>query len=401
MSIEITLVGPERHAELTGPLRSAFGYRLDPDRVERNLRTPELVQRIAAIEAGKFVGSAGAFAFEMTTPGGKVATSGLTMVGVLATHRRRGILTRMMALHLEEARANGQPVSALWASEGAIYGRFGYGVATLGGAASFENERVVFRRAVGRTGVFRFLEAEEAREPFREVYERVRPSIPGMLGRSTEWWDFRKLGDFDKSLQPLHRVALMVDGRPEGYAIYRHAQRVGVPGPADTAIEVSEAIATSPETTAMLWRFLCELDLVRRIDAPLLGASHPLFHMVMEPRRLRMVAQDAVWVRIVDAASALAARTYAAEGAVTFRIDDALCPWNAGVYRVDGGRAGRSDAAPELRFDVSVLGSLYLGGVTARQLADAGLIEEIAAGAVERADAIFRSPRAPWCPEVF
>ncbi len=401
MSIEITLVGPERHEELTGPLRTAFGFHYDEERAARQKRLPELVQRIAAIDAGKIVGSAGAYRFEMTTPGGAVPASGLTMVGVMATHRRRGILTRMMDLHLSEARAHGLPISALWATEGAIYGRFGYGLASLSGSVSFQNERVVFKRPVGREGAFRFLDAEEAREPLREVYERVRPAVPGLLSRSPEWWDSRRLGDFDRSLQPLQRVVLLIDGRPEGYALYRHAQRISIPGPVDTALLVLEAVGTSPQATAMLWRFLCEIDLVRKIEAPLLSASHPLFHLVDDPRRLRLTVEDALYVRVVDAAAALAARAFPAEGAVTFRVEDALHRWNTGVYSIAGGRAARSDAAPELRFDVAALGSLYLGGVTARELADAGAIAELTPGAVDRADALFRSPRAPWCPEIF
>jgi predicted acetyltransferase len=401
MTIDISLVGPSMHEALTAPLRTAFGMRLDTDRVARNLRTPELVQRIAATEDGKVVGSAGAFRFEMTTPGGLVPMSGLTMVGVLPTHRRRGILTRMMDLHIAEARANGLPISALWATEEAIYGRFGYGIASLQGSVTFDTQRMALKRPVGREGALRLLEAEEARAPFREVYERVRPTIPGLLSRSPEWWDFRRIGDFDKSAPPLFRVVLLLDGRPEGYAIYRHSERISVPGPLDTALTVSEVVGTSPRAEVMVWRYLCEIDLVRRIEAPLLHASHPLFHMVQSPRRLRLTVGDALWVRVVDAQAALAARAFPAEGAVTFRLDDPRCPWNEGVYRVAEGRAARVDAAPEMRLDAAALGSLYLGGVTARQLADAGAIDELLAGAVDRADALFRWPRAPWCPEIF
>jgi predicted acetyltransferase len=401
MTIEISLVGPEMHAEVTLPLRVAFGVPFDPERAERNKRLPELDQRIAALDGGKVVGSAGAFRFEMTTPGGAVAASGLTMVAVLPTHRRRGILRRMMDLHIETARAKGFPISALWASEGQIYGRFGYGVAAFGGTASFQNERVAFKRPVGHQGVLRLLDEKEAAEPFRAVYERVRPTVPGMLSRSAQWWDFRRLGEFDKSLQPLHRVVLLIDGQPEGYALYRLAQKLAIPGPADTAIAVSEVMGTSPQATAMVWRFLCEIDLVRRIDASFLSSTHPLLHMVQEPRRLNLTLMDTLWVRILDAPAALAARAFPADFAVTFQLEDALCRWNTGVYCVEGGRAARSDAEPELRFDAATLGSLYLGGVTARQLADAGAIEELAEGAVDRADALFRSPRAPWCPEMF
>jgi len=323
------------------------------------------------------------------------------MVGVLPTHRRRGILSSMMRMHIDQARENGQPVSALWASEGSIYGRYGYGVASLVGSISLERDRAVFKRPVSRAGELRLLDENEALEPFRQVWERVRPTVPGMMSRSAEWWQVRRLGDFDKGLLPLYRVALYVDGQPEAYAMYRFAETMPMPGVAEANLNVIEAIATSPQATAMLWRYICDLDLVRRIEARLLYASHPLFHMVAEPRRLRLQVSDAVWVRLVDAATALGARVFAPAGAVTFRLDDEFCPWNEGVYRIEGGRAARWDGAPELRLNASTLGSLYLGGVTARQLADAGELEEIAEGAIDRADALFRWPRAPWCPDIF
>lgn len=401
MSIEIALVGPDRHDELTRPLRMAFGFHFDPERAARQKQLPELVQRIAALDGGEIVGSAGAYRFEMTTPGGSVPVSGLTMVAVLATHRRRGILKRMMALHLEEARAQGVPVSALWASEGPIYGRFGYGMASLAGAVSFDPLRVGLRPDPGHGGVLRMLEAEEARAPFRDVYERVRAVTPGMMSRSDRWWDFRRLGDFDQGAQPLVRVALFVDGRPEAYALYRLTQRLVIPGTADTTLSVTEAMATSPRANAMLWRYLCEIDLVRRIDATAMPVPPALFHQVLDARRLHLTVEDALWVRLVDAPAALAARSFPVAGGVTFQLEDELCPWNSGVYSVSDGRAGRASGAPELRLDASALGSLYLGGVTARQLADAGRVEELAPGAVDRADTLFRSPLAPWCPEVF
>src|SRR5262245_21912821 len=125
MAIEIALWGPDRHAELSAPLLTAFGIHLDPERAERMARLPEITQRIAALDGPDPVGSAASFALTMTTPGGSVPVAGLTMVGVLPTHRRRGILTRMIHRHFEEARAAGQAASALWASEGSIYGRFG------------------------------------------------------------------------------------------------------------------------------------------------------------------------------------------------------------------------------------------------------------------------------------
>jgi len=68
---------------------------------------------------------------------------------------------------------------------------------------------------------------------------------------------------------------------------------------------------------------------------------------------------------------------------------------------VSAGGAEQTDAEPELALDVTVLGSVYLGGFTFRQHADALRLRELAPGAVARADALFRVERAPWCPEIF
>lgn len=402
MAIDIALVGPERHEELVQPLLTAFGLPADPERAARVRRLPEVMHRVAALDQGAIVGGAGSYLFTMTTPGGSAATAGLTMVGVLPTHRRRGILTALVRRHLDEVRAARIPVAALWASEGSIYGRFGYGVASFAGRISIERDRTAFRKPVPRTGRFRLLDQPAAAAAFPGIWDRVRATTPGMLSRSAVWWDNRRIGDFETGGAPLQRVLLEIDGRPEGYAVYRFADKIFAnPGPLGANLAVSEAIATSPEATAQLWRYLCDLDLVNRLEASYLPPTHPLFHLVLEPRRLRMTLEDALWVRLVDVETALGARSWRATEAVTLALEDAFCPWNAGVYRIDGGGGRRTDATPELRLDASALGSLYLGGISAPELADAGGLVELAPGAVDRADALFRSSRYPWCPEIF
>lgn len=401
MAIEIELWGAERHAEFTAPIRTVFGGQFDAERSARMQSIPELTQRLAALDGESFVGSAGSFQLTMTTPGGSVQTAGLTMVAVLPTHRRRGILTSLIRRHFAEARANGQPVSALWASEGSIYGRYGYGMASLQGSISLERDRALFRSQVPREGTFRLLDTEAALAAFPPIYERVRAVTPGMMSRSLPWWEHRRLGDYEKSLPPLQLVLLERDGRAEGYSIYRFTQKVAMHPVVETSLGVLETMAASPRASALLWRYLCDIDLVKRIEAQLLPPSHPILHFVLEARRLNLLIGDALWVRLIDVEAALAGRAWPSPDAVTFSLSDAICPWNAGVYRAGEGRGVRSAAAPELRLDVTALGALYLGGITAFELAEAGQIEELVPGAVVRADAIFRSPRAPWCPEIF
>lgn len=401
MTIEIALFPPERHGEFTGPLLNAFGLPFDAERAKRVTQLGAIHHRIAALDDGHIVGSAGAYRLSMTTPGRLVPAAGLTMVAVLPTHRRRGILTSMMRRHFEEAHENGMPVSVLWASEGQIYGRFGYGLGSWTGVVSIERAHARFKRPLPQPGRFRFVDEREAVEKFAAVYERVQPHTPGMLVRSPAWWDVRRLYDYDKSAPPLQRVLLEIDGKPEGYAIYRLSNKMVPFGIVQSNLVVTEALGASANATWQVWRYLVDMDLAARIEAPLLSPSHPILHMLDEPRRIHMEIEDGLWVRLVDAEAALNSRSYPAHLSLTFALHDAFCPWNSGVYRVADGRVERSQASPDIKLDASALGALYLGGTTARHLADAGDLDELTPGAVDRATLLFRSPCEPWCPEMF
>src|SRR5262249_49705929 len=139
----------------------------------------------------------------------------------------------------------------------------------------------------------------------------------------------------------------------------------------------------------------------RRVEAQLLPPRHPLLYLLREPRRMRLRLDDALWVRLVDVEAGLAARAWPSHRAVAVALHDAFCPWHPGVGRIDEGRARRAHASPDLKLDASALGSLYLGGASAEELADAGEIEELEPGALDRASLLFRATREPWCPEIF
>jgi predicted acetyltransferase len=311
-----------------------------------------------------------------------------------------------MRHHLDEARARGKSVASLFATEGSIYGRFGYGVASLAGGIALDRDRSAF---VGEPGAaagarFRLLDHDAAARAFPPIWERVRLTTPGMLSRSDGWWRSRRMFDAEwmrAGRPPLLRVLCEIDGRPAGYALYR----LGTKNEHDAVVgslDVVEAIGDSPAATRAIWRYLCDTDLVRTISAELLPIDHPLLHLLAEPRRLAMRLGDAVWIRLVDVAAALSQRGWEAEGPpLTLGVSDAFCPWNQGSFRLADGKATRTDAAPDLSLDVAALGSTYLGGFGFTRLADAGRVVEHTKGALLRADALFRSARAPWCPEIF
>ena len=162
-----------------------------------------------------------------------------------------------------------------------------------------------------------------------------------------------------------------------------------------------EAVATDPVATRELWRFLFGVDLVTTVSSFLFDPGSPLFLLVADPRRLELRLSDGLWLRLVDVEAALRARSYADGEPVVLEVTDELCPWNAGRYRVGGGAAQCSDEPADLRLDVADLGSAYLGAFDFERLADALRLQELRPGAVARASLLFRTPRPPFCPEMF
>ena len=339
----------------------------------------------------------------MTVPGAVVQAAGVTTVGVLPTHRRRGVLSAMMRAQLDDVRERGEPIAVLWASEDMIYGRFGYGMASFAGGIELARERARFAQPSEPVGRMRLVSLQEALQAFPVVYDRVAPAIPGMFSRTPDWWEGRRLSDPPERREgggEHMRALLEIDGKPVGYAIYRIHMKFEH-GVSAGFVNVLESMGVTPVAVREVWRFLLGIDWMASIQARLLPIDHPLFFLLAEPRRMRFRIGDGLWVRLVDLGIALSSRSYAADGAVVFDVADAFCPWNAGSWKLEGGKAARTSEAPDMRLDVSALGSVYLGGFTFAQLARAGRVAELRKGAINRADMLFRADRAPWCPEIF
>ena len=406
MPIDIRLMGPERLEDFIHPIMTAFGGAPTLERLEYMKRVIELDTRIGAFDGDKHVGSAGVYAFDMSTTGGRmVKTAGLTMVAVMPTHRRRGILRALIRRHLDEARAKGQPIASLWASEAPIYGRYGYGLASFAGEVSIERDRSAFVGTLPNSEA-RLVSDEEAAAIMPTLWDRARQIAPGMPSRSESWWKNRRLLDIESvraGFGPLQRVVFAINGRPEAYALYRTRLSFETPDIPVSTVKVIEAIGATSDGTRVAWRYLCDLDLATRIEAANLPVDHPLLLLLAEPRRAHYSLYDALWVRIVDVETALAARAYSSRESLVFDIEDTMCPWNNGRFRLDGetGRAARTHEHPDIRLPISSLGSAYLGGLTFSRMAEVGAVESKTDGAIEKADRLFHSARAPWCPEIF
>ena len=377
------------HRELTDAQRELFPRLHEPER------------SLAWFDHGRIVANTSAFTRALTVPGGAaVPCAAVTAVGVAATHRRRGLLTGMMRRQLEDVRERGEPLAALWASEATIYGRFGYGIAAC--TAQLTARRPAARlRAAGPPGEGEPLRAGPAAEhveAMRAVHDRVRPLRPGMLDRPAPWWDDRLFDPADErdGAQPVRAVVT-----EDGYALYAVRPDPEDEDPPAGEVRVWELLAATPAAHARLWAFLLDQDLTSAVVWHLAPVDEPLWLALTDPRALRVVVMDALWVRLVDVAAALRARTYATDPDLVIEVTDAFCPWNADRYRLAHGGCEATEAAADLSLDVADLGAAYLGGTTLLALGAAGRVEEHTPGALAHASAAFRGEVEPWCPETF
>ena len=401
MSVEIR---PPAEDELRAAMLAAqvaFGTGVvENEDWERERKALPASRALAAYDGGKPVGLAGAYKFDLSIPGGELPCAGVTWVGVIPTHRRRGILRDLMRRELEDVHGWGEPIAALWASEASIYGRFGYGQAAPSGQAKSERARFALRQEA--SGFVRLVDADEAFELFPPVYERVRATRAGMLSRDERWWKEHRLADPESWRHGASRkfyAAVELDGAVEGYAYYR-IKDDWQDGFSKSEVRVVEALATSVEADRALWSFLHGIDLIIRVSVSIFDPASALPLLVRDPRALGLRVGDGLWLRLVDVDAALRARSFRPGKSVVLEVRDELCPWNTGRYRV-GDDAGRTEDTADLALDVTDLASAYLGGFDFHRLARAGLVEERVEGAVEAATLLFRTDLPPYCPEVF
>ncbi len=394
----------EEFVDAVGAISHYFGSERNLERAERFGKVLPLERMHGAFDGDRIVGGAGAFPFQLTVPGGPIACAGVTVVGVLPTHRRQGVLTAMMRTQLEDVRDRGEPIAALWASEEVIYRRYGYGLASFVGEIELASGYSGLRQAREPGATARLITLEEAKTLVPPVYDRVRATTPGMFARTKDWWELRTLDDPPERRQGggvKNALLVELEGEPVGYALYRFHMKFEQ-GSAAGHVDVIEALADGPVATRELWRILLDMDWKATLKAFLLPIDHPLQHQLSYPRRMRMRIGDGLWVRLVDVGAALSARAYGGDGPVVLEVEDSFLPENAGRWRIAGGTAERTEDDPDLALDVGELGSTYLGGFTFAELVRAGVVRELQAGGAARADAVFltATPK-PWCPEIF
>lgn len=392
--LELRQITAEEFVEWVRVEARAYGNRLnaDPEVLRPNF---DLDRSIAVFDRGSIVGGAHSHLQEISIPGGSSVIAGVANIEVQPTHRRRGIMTRMMYHQLEDVHRRGEPLAGLFASESVIYGRFGYGVGSLREEWSIPRHYTGYANRVECPGRFEFINPGDIGAVLPEVFRRSTAGRPGVFQKAPYLWE-------REAQAPEHRqggrggifyVGYYVENRMDGYARYRTD--------GDTVV-VQELMAATGEAGAALWRFCFDTDLVTRAEAERRPVDDPLPWMLADTRRLQRNTRDGLWLRLVDVAEALRQRRYAAEGKLVIEVRDEVCPWNEGRFALEAGPEGArckaTEAASDLALTAAALASTYLGTVGFTTLAQAGLVEEQRAGALERGNKMFAAGQAPWTP---
>jgi predicted acetyltransferase len=414
--IEIRRVTEEEWPAVLDVSRIAFGEEYtDEDDASFKGAFP-FERSLGAFDGGRLVGTTAVYGLQLTVPGGgSLPMGGLTWVGVLPTHRRRGILRTMMQRQFTDMLERGEVVSGLGASESTIYGRYGYGPATS--AISFEVERAFGQFATppdgppSDPGRVILLDAREAADQLPGLYETLRLMQPGATDRPAWLWRSH-LADPPHNRYGSGRMHHVkhenASGVADGYASYRLREN-WVKETAALEVKVVELLAADAPAYRSLWHYLLNTDLSRTISCYRGRADEPLRWLLADPRRFNVTAlYDNLWLRLLDAPRALVARTYGSAGRLALEVSDpflspAVRTFHLQVERANepGAECALTSAPGDLALDMDVLGMVYLGGVSFATLAAAGRVRELTPGAVDRADLMFASGTAPYCSTDF
>ncbi len=399
MSFEIRAVEPDELDDLLVADQRGFGGAPLRPGASRTWAAAELDRTRVAFESGHIVGASRTYSFELTMPGGAyLPAAAVSWVSVQPTHRRRGVLTRLMVAMHADARDHDEPAAILTASESSIYGRFGYGVAAWRLGVTAERARIAFTRPDDDDGTMHLLSREQAEVALPPIYDRARATRAGMTSRPDFWWPQvfweNMVGRARAHFVAVHRDAR---GRDDGYVAYGISGDMPA-GIADRRLSVIDMQAESPATWIRLWRYLFGVDLIGTVSAMNLPVDDPLRHVVVDGRCVRVdVVNDHLWLAPLDPVAVLGARTYTVPGrvVVAVRAPDGTVTTVAVEAAADGASCVATADAPDLSCESAVLGMCALGGNRWSELAGAGRVDVHRPDALPLADAMFLATPPP------
>jgi predicted acetyltransferase len=385
-------------------MRRLFGQAVSPGHAHvKDFLARSTLARIDGVD----VGTAAVMDLQLTVPGGaQVQMDGVTVVVVSPVARRRGVLRAMMGRLLADARERGAVVMGLGATESSIYRRFGYGVASYAGRAEIETAHAAFRNPFTDPGRLRAVAVEDALPIWMDVDSRQTQRVGGITRPAAIWRRLLMTPDPEATEKGIVQVVVHEDsqGIVDGFANYRQEIRWR-DDLADGIVHVLQFSALDCSAHVALWQHLLQLDLCEHLETDRYWLDDPLQHLLRDPRRLRVVPNDDLHLRVVDVVAMLQARRYSREDTLVIEVRDDTCPDIAGRYRLEGGIGGatasRTDAEADIVVDAPSLGSIMLGDVSVAALFAAGMVGEVTPGAVRRASAMFAWQPRPWLTYMF
>jgi predicted acetyltransferase len=353
-------------------------------------------------DGAEVVGTYGSLATSVSLPGGgRLPAAAVTAVGVAQTHRRRGLLRAMIEAGLDEAVEHGEPVALLWASESAIYPRFGFGVAAPS-VVHHLDRAPTFRDPVD-PGLVRAASLEDAEHAWPDIFERLRDQRGGCVTRNEAQWRLGMLEDPpDEREGASGRRLVHVPGR--GYAAYRVKPGTEPSTLPEGEVRVQELVATDPEAEAALWQHVCDIDLTTRVVAWMRPPDDAIGEMLVDPLRARTAVGPPLYARLLDVVAAFEARAYDVADRLTIAVDDPDRD-QSGTYLLDvqpgSVEVRRVADAPQLTLPIEACAAVWLGGTRATRLRAARRIAEHEPGAAARLDRLLAVERQPWTPFEF
>lgn len=378
----------------------AFGD--GPDNLVASATRPEWT--LCAFDGRRLVSSFSTIPFTMRANGVALPIGGVSAVGTLPEYRRRGLVRRIMTQAFADMRDAGRPVAALWASQAAIYQRFGYAMASVLRSYAVDTVDIDFHDGYEGSGHVERVDMASGYDQIKQVYMRFVADRMGYLHRAQALWRLGPLEEREAD-GPIHIALSHGASGPDGYAIYTLRENRRDHPTRSQEIVVRDLAWLSPAAYRSLWMFFKRHDLVGRVRWNNAPSDDPAIEYFLEPRLLEARDNEGFWIRLVDVAAALKGRGWTTDGELSITVrDDPLAPWNTGSYRlaVSGGAAEvlPCTAATDIEISVKALASLHVGRRSARELSAWGLLDGDA-DAVRRADALFATRHAPHCPDHF
>ncbi|MDX3002662.1 GNAT family N-acetyltransferase [Kribbella solani] len=400
--IEIRTAQASEYETFRTVFAAAMMFEPSFDELSAELFEPE--RALVATDDGKVIGTTRVLTRDLSVPGAVVDAAHVTSVGVLPTHRRRGVMSGLIGRQLREVP---EAIAVLWASEPAIYGRFGYATSSWKVGYEADLHRVGPPNDRLRPGELGELTTEDALKELPPILRRLQEQRPGVSSRTEPAWR-KHLEDKPEDRHGWNALRILVhrdeSGTIDGYALWRGKINWTQTGPLNEVL-LEELAAPEPAAYKAIWQYLLTMDLSGKLGYGFASVDEALVHLVATPTALDRRLGEGLWVRVTDVPRALSQRRYSVPLDVVLEVTDDLIAANTGRFRLTADGAAvtcvRTEDAADLSLSVTELGATYLGARSLAEFVPTGRVIEHTPGVLSQVSAAFRWAVAPVSLEIF